>query len=69
MGLYWWLVKVSWLGKLVSVFCWVELDFLFLECNEVDQASYLVAIETIHSPFPRDFKDPELDLHLAICRV
>lgn len=37
--------------------------------NEVDQASYLVAIETIHSPFPRDFKDPELDLHLAICRV
>lgn len=37
--------------------------------NEVDQASYLVAIETIHSPFPGDFKDPELDLHLAICRV
>ena len=34
MGLYWWLVKVSWLGKLVSVFWWVELDFFSLECNE-----------------------------------
>ena len=30
-----WLVKVSWLGKLVLVFWWVELDFLSLECNEV----------------------------------
>ena len=29
------LVKVSWLGKLVSVFWWVELDFFSLECNEV----------------------------------
>ena len=29
------LVKVSWLGKLVSVFWWVELDFYSLECNEV----------------------------------
>ena len=27
VGLYRWLVKVSWLGKLVSVFWWVELDF------------------------------------------
>ena len=35
MGLYWWLVKVSWLGKLVSAFWWVELDFFSLECNEV----------------------------------
>ena len=33
--LYWWLVKISWLGKLVSVFWWVELDFFSLECNEV----------------------------------
>ena len=33
--LYGWLVKVSWLGKLVSVFWWVELDFFSLECNEV----------------------------------
>ena len=30
-----WLVKVSWLGKLVSVFWWVELDLFSLECNEV----------------------------------
>ena len=30
--MYGWLVKVSWLGKLVSVFWWVELDFFSLEC-------------------------------------
>ena len=30
-----WLFKVSWLGKFVSVFWWVELDFFSLECNEV----------------------------------
>ena len=35
VSLYRWLVKVSWLGKLVSVFWWVELDFFSLECNEV----------------------------------
>ena len=35
MGLDRWLVKVSWLGKLVLVFWWVELDFFSLECNEV----------------------------------
>ena len=35
VGLYRWLVKVSRLGKLVSVFWWVELDFFSLECNEV----------------------------------
>ena len=35
VGLYRWFVKVSWLGKLVSVFWWVELDFFSLECNEV----------------------------------
>ena len=33
VGLDGWLVKVSWLGKLVS--WWVELDFFSLECNEV----------------------------------
>jgi len=33
--LYGWLVKVSWLGKLVLVFLWVELDFFSFECNEV----------------------------------
>ena len=35
VGLYQWLVEVSWLGKLVSVFWWVELDVFSLECNEV----------------------------------
>ena len=37
VSLYKRLVKVSWLGKLVSVgsFWWVELDFFSLECNEV----------------------------------
>ena len=34
-GLYQWLVKVSWLGRLVLEFWWVELDFFSLECNEV----------------------------------
>ena len=35
LGLYRWLVKVSWLGKFVSVFWRVELDFFSLKCNEV----------------------------------
>ena len=35
VGLYGWIVKVSWLGKLVSMFWWVELDFFSLECNKV----------------------------------
>ena len=35
VGLYRWLVKVSWLRKLVSVFWWVELYFFSLECNEM----------------------------------
>ena len=35
VGLYRWLVKVTWLGKLVSVFWWVELYFFSLECNEM----------------------------------
>ena len=33
--LYQWLVKVSWLGKFVSAFWWVELDFFSLEGNDV----------------------------------
>ena len=35
MGLCRWFVNVSWLGKLVSVFWWAELDFFSLECNEI----------------------------------
>ena len=34
-GVEWVVVKVSWLGKFVSVFWWVDLDFFSLECNEV----------------------------------
>ena len=30
-----WLVKISFLGKLLSVFLWVELDFFCLEYNEL----------------------------------
>ena len=40
VGLDEWLVKVSWLGKLVSVFWWVELDFFSLECNEVSSSEF-----------------------------
>ena len=39
-GLDGWLVKVSWLGKLVSVLWWVELDFFSLECNEVSSNEF-----------------------------
>ena len=35
MGLDDWLVKVSWLGKLASVFWCMELDFFSLEYNGV----------------------------------
>ena len=35
VGLDNWLVKVSWFGKLVSMFWSVEMDFFSLECNEV----------------------------------
>ena len=40
VGLDGWLVKVSWLGKLVSVFWWVELNFFSLECNEVSSNEF-----------------------------
>ena len=33
-----WLVKVSWLGKLVLVFWCVELDFFSLECYGVSSS-------------------------------
>ena len=35
VGLDDWFVKVSWLGKLVSVFWCVEMNFFSLECNGV----------------------------------
>ena len=40
VGLDGWLVKVSWLGKLASVFLWVELDLFSLECNEVSSGEF-----------------------------
>ena len=44
VGLDMWLVKVSWLGKLVLVFWWVELYFFSLECNEVSVMSYEISV-------------------------
>ena len=35
-----WLVKVSWLGELMSVFWWLELDLFSLECNEVSSSEF-----------------------------
>ena len=40
VGLEEWLVKVSWLGKLASVFLWVEMDLFPLECNEVSSSAF-----------------------------
>ena len=40
MGLDKWLVKVSWLGKLASVFWWVELNLFSLGCNEVSSSEF-----------------------------
>ena len=40
VGLDEWLVKIAWLGKLVSVFCRVELDLFSLECNEVSSSEF-----------------------------
>ena len=40
VGLDVWLVEVCWLGKLVSVFWWVELDFFSLECNGVSSSEF-----------------------------
>ena len=39
-GLDDWLVKVSWLGKLASVFWRVELDFFSLECSGVSSNEF-----------------------------
>ena len=35
-----WLVKVSWLGKLVPVFWCEELDLFSLEFNEVSSSEF-----------------------------
>ena len=40
VGLDYWLVKVSWLGELVSVFWCVELNLFCLACNEVSSSEF-----------------------------
>ena len=40
MGLDGRFIKVSWLGKLVSVFWWVELYLFSLECSEVSRNEF-----------------------------
>ena len=40
VGLYRWLVKVSWLGKLALVFLWVELDLFSLERSEASSSEF-----------------------------
>ena len=40
VGLDQWLAKVSWLGKFVLEFWWVELDLFSLECNEVSSSEF-----------------------------
>ena len=40
MGLDQWLVKVSCLGELVSVFLWMELDLVSLEGNAVSSSEF-----------------------------
>ena len=40
MGLDEGLIKVSWLGKLASVFWWVELDLFSLEFKEVSSGEF-----------------------------
>ena len=40
VGLDEWLVKISWLGEVVSVFWSVELHIFSLECNEVSSSEF-----------------------------
>ena len=40
VGLDQWLMKVSWLGELVSVFLWMELDLISLESNVVSSSEF-----------------------------
>ena len=44
VGLDEWLVKVFWLGKLASLFWWVELDLFSLKCNEVSSSEFGVGL-------------------------
>ena len=44
VGLDGWLVKVSWLGKLVSVFWWVELDSSLWSAMKCPVMSYDMSV-------------------------
>ena len=44
VGLDGWLVKISWLGKLVSVFLWVELDFFPRSALKCPVMSYEMSV-------------------------
>ena len=44
VGLDDWLVKVSWLGKLVSVFWCMDMDFFSLEGNGVPVMSFVMGL-------------------------
>ena len=44
VGLYRWLVKVSWLGKLVLVFWWVELDSSLRSAMKCPVMSYEISV-------------------------
>ena len=43
-GLDVWLIKVSWLGKLVSVFWWVQLDLFFWSAEKCPVVSFEVSV-------------------------
>ena len=47
MGLDEWVVKVSWLGKISTVFWWVELDLFSLECNEVYSSELEMSMDLV----------------------
>ena len=44
VGLDGWLVKVSWLGKFVSVFWWVELDFSLWSAMKCPEVSFEMSV-------------------------
>ena len=50
MGLDEWLAKVSWLGKLVSVFWWVELDLFSLDAMKCPVVSFELSTTPVFLP-------------------
>ena len=52
MGLDEWLVKVSWLGKLVFVFWWVELDLFSLDAMKCPVVCFEVSVGLVYSGQP-----------------